>query len=606
MAVDTLQEKIQFIPPTAVKNSCFLHRACSNANVTVDIIECLLNKYPGSANILSSEYGSKRSSYPLHLACINDNCPSSIIELLVKENPLAASTQSLLNGQIDYSDGQATIYSCYWNKITNGLPLHMYLSRQTNIELDCVKLLVEAYPEALTTMNTNSTPYGAGFTPINTLLVSNSNINDLYDVAQYMIESNSSSLQFSDSYERTPLHIACGNMSVTPKVLKPILRCWPQSARRQDSSRDLPLHILCKNGCLDEAAAMGILKLLLDEYPESAHARGFDDSLPIHLAATEQTPGFCKMLVDLQPDSVVVGTDLWGQLPIHRACGRGRLDTIEYLFQQYPGSIQVRDNHGFLPIHVAAQEKNKAVILFLLRHDSDGASRAVSNHGRMAEAGCLPLHLASKRTSQDDLSAIRVLFDAYPEAICITDGRGLLPANLARKYSGNPHSNVIFFLDSRLSEAQKATDGRAMTPDRDGCIALHYAGTLGAVKLLLKANPAAVRAINNKGQLPVHTVCEFGTVGAVRYLVDSFEGCLNLCDARNDSPLHHACRGGDCDVVKYLLGKHVPSVSERNGDNKLPIHLLSEYRGDNLDSANYVETLWLLLRAHPETCAAGR
>ena len=53
---------------------------------------------------------------------------------------------------------------------------------------------------------------------------------------------------------------------------------------------------------------------------------------------------------------------------------------------------------------------------------------------------------------------------------------------------------------------------------------------------------------------------------------------------------------------KHLLEKNVPSVSERNNDNKLAINLLLEC-GENIlgrDSMEYVETVWQLLLANPE------
>ena len=73
-------------------------------------------------------------------------------------------------------------------------------------------------------------------------------------------------------------------------------------------------------------------------------------------------------------------------------------------------------------------------------------------------------------------------------------------------------------------------------------------------------------------------------------------------DANNNSLLHYACRGGSFDIVKYLLEANVPSVSERNNNSKLAIHLLFEC-GENVldrDSLEYIETIHQLLLANPE------
>ena len=46
----------------------------------------------------------------------------------------------------------------------------------------------------------------------------------------------------------------------------------------------------------------------------------------------------------------------------------------------------------------------------------------------------------------------------------------------------------------------------------------------------------------------------------------------------------------------------MPSVSERNNENKLAIHLLFECRESALDRdcLEYIETVWQLLLANPE------
>ena len=169
-------------------------------------------------------------------------------------------------------------------------------------------------------------------------------------------------------------------------------------------------------------------------------------------------------------------------------------------------------------------------------------------------------------------------------------------------------AELISFLEAQLVYAQKAQDRFAMTThDQSGWLPLHHAlherATLGAIKLLVKGNPAALQVVDKDGTLPLHIACGYGTVGVVKFLVELFDGCLNLCDEDNNSPLHYACIGVNCDVVKYLLAKQTAAVSERNADDELPIHLLCDC-GEDLDireSPEYVETIWRLLQAHPET-----
>ena len=75
-----------------LSHSSFLHRACMNENVTLEIVMYLLRLYPGTINtsfdLSDDEYASiSASSYPLHLACFNKDCPNDVIEKLLYNSP---------------------------------------------------------------------------------------------------------------------------------------------------------------------------------------------------------------------------------------------------------------------------------------------------------------------------------------------------------------------------------------------------------------------------------------------------------------------------------------------------------------------------------------
>ena len=57
-------------------------------------------------------------------------------------------------------------------------------------------------------------------------------------------------------------------------------------------------------------------------------------------------------------------------------------------------------------------------------------------------------------------------------------------------------------------------------------------------------------------------------------------------------------------VIKYLVAEQsVPSVSEVNAANKLPVHLLLECENETVDreSPEYIDACWHLFRANPES-----
>jgi ankyrin repeat protein len=327
-----------------------------------------------------------------------------------------------------------------------------------------------------------------------------------------------------------------------------------------------------------------------------------DGYLPLHYAVAYKSTTFCKELIDAYPESLRVESGD-GSLPILVACSGNRddtADTIQYMLELDSELINVEDSAGLLPIHRASNlNEGTKSIKILLKFDPEAASKETNNDGYR----WLPLHLACSYDT--NLSSIQVLYDAYPEAILISEEHGYTPLNIARL--GSRNQPTIDFLQTQLVYARQAQDMTAMTTvDDDGRLSLHNAlkddAPLGSIKLLTRANPAALQVADQNGVYPVHIASEFSSVNVVKYLVELAGDTLNNVDAKNNSPLHYACRGGKCDVVKYLLEANVPSVSDRNNNNKLAIHLLLECEEETLDreSMEYVETVRQLILANPE------
>ena len=268
---------------------------------------------------------------------------------------------------------------------------------------------------------------------------------------------------------------------------------------------------------------------------------------------------------------------------------------MKYLSEVFPESINAADGEGFFPIHRAADgdgNEKAEIVSFLLASDAACASNATNTIRRI-----LPLHLACGYNDTRDVKVVQPLFDAYPEGIHTNDRDGNTPLDLARELAAQNQNNstVVNFLEAQLAFVRDMS-----------AINLHYAlrnnASLGSIKLLVRGNPAMLQAADHQGILPLHVACEFSTADVVQFLVEHDGSCLNAFDESKNSPLHYACGGGNCGVVKYLLEGCISSVSERNADNKLPIHLLCDVDREKVDhdSPEYVESIWLLLLAHPE------
>lgn len=461
LTLERLQERIRSIPPDALKQyETFLHDICMNTRVSLEIVEFILGVFPGSTSMgtaLFDRFGNTLA-YPLHLACTNPECPNSVIELLVKKYEAALSHLCIVGG-----GAGGGVYDEY----AEGTPLHYYFVRKSNIEINTVKMLVEAHPAALTTADDESK-----FTPLHTL-ISNPNIGALCDILQYLIKENPYSLRMICGYGEVLLHLACKNMNIASKTIRLLLNAWPEACIQRCDYGELPIHDLCSNKSVEDTAALDILNVLLKMNPQSVAVTNNDGELPIHWAVGSKSPKFCKVLIDAYPESVrIEGSG--GMLLIHNACcGGRRVDTVKCLLELYPESVNVQDTDGFLPIHRAAQsmagEDKAEIISFLLSKYPDGVEKAT------AGGGSLPLHLACESFNARDinLKTVQLLFDAYPEAIFKSDRDGKGPLDLARRWTERRqnNSNVVTFLETQLAYSLQAQDVGVMTTlDQNGAL----------------------------------------------------------------------------------------------------------------------------------------
>ena len=187
---------------------------------------------------------------------------------------------------------------------------------------------------------------------------------------------------------------------------------------------------------------------------------------------------------------------------------------------------------------------------------------------------------------------------------------------VSRRSPFNAHHNqerlkeVKKFLHIQMVYARQSQDQNAMrTPDSTGFLPLHNAlytsAPLGSIKLLVKGNTDAINVPDGRG---VHSLCiasQYSTLDVVKYLAELSPDRLNTCDKNKNYPLHYACRGVNYEVISYLLETPMSSVSERNVDDMLPIHLfckfVNEQENEDEDTPEYIETIWRLLTAYPET-----
>jgi hypothetical protein len=176
----------------------------------------------------------------------------------------------------------------------------------------------------------------------------------------------------------------------------------------------------------DNDAYLAHLEVLLTEYGPTA----FDEDVsPLSIAVSTARPNLdaVRLILEYRPDAVRK-QDEDGSLPLMHACANNvGLETIEFLYEQYPAAVTAADNFGCGAIHYAAFYGTAKAVGFLLQVEPSCASMVEGN-------GALPLHDAVQNTRCcGSTEMVELLLSANPAAARKRDDYGAFPLHMAAK-----------------------------------------------------------------------------------------------------------------------------------------------------------------------------
>eukprot|EP00957_Ditylum_brightwellii_P118103 9007016-Ditylum_brightwellii.AAC.1 len=190
------------------------------------------------------------------------------------------------------------------------------------------------------------------------------------------------------------------------------------------------------------------MKKLLELHPEAAKMTNSQGDLPLYTACSsllstrEINPSSLSALINANPDAAVIPSPEGGNLPLHAAIrslhGKNTHFAqvmIQTLLDVHPDAAKITDSRGSLPLHLA----------LMYTHGGD------VEH---AEVG---------------VALLRLLYNAYPDVITITNDSDRLPlhdvARLVGETAGITHPSLLLyvtFLEEMIHaypEALKRLDG---------------------------------------------------------------------------------------------------------------------------------------------------
>jgi ankyrin repeat protein len=415
-----------------------------------------------------------------------------------------------------------------------------------------------------------------------------------------------------DDFKRFPIHygVECNSVKIVEELLK-----WDDiDINAQDIHGLTPLHLATRSKADNREA---IVKLLL-------HVENIDINMGSGMPSTNKKrdewdlPSNWNEFLPFQPLEQEGSTNLTA---LHFAARMGSLEIVDLLFQEPGIKINVQDDEGCTPLHIAAQAGHVNVVERFLEQDLCLIDLTSQNYNSFT-----PLDLALDKghvavvrvllqfTSESDLTrknscSGNTTLHIATQSGCVEVTNMLLEhANKLHFNEENMDGNVPFHLDSEEGNVDKVkvvvnhVESYLKEQNKDRNTPLHLAAEGGHVEvvhlLLERCSTLDLEVKNADGNTLLHQATMNGHDKVVQALLHDAATEFDLDDKNNDenTPLHLAVKEGHIQVVKVLLGCGLElRLDAINKDGNTPLHLATKQ--------GYLEVVKVLLEhANVEKC----
>jgi CDK inhibitor PHO81 len=171
--------------------------------------------------------------------------------------------------------------------------------------------------------------------------------------------------------------------------------------------------------------------------------------------------------------------DVYGRVPLHYACLKGRIPMLEKLIAAAPTTIDMKDHDNFTPLIHSIVHNRVECVRLLLAHNAQIEPGSDADH--------IPLNLACQHGSIEVVSLLLAKQPAF-----LPDAEGLFPQHLVARSS--PTADLLLLLQQRGADLNQRDKLYAWTP-------LFHAASEGRVECLraLLSYGADPDALDEKG-----------------------------------------------------------------------------------------------------------
>lgn len=239
-----------------------------------------------------------------------------------------------------------------------------------------------------------------------------------------------------------------------------------------------------------------------------------------------------KMLTGMHLD-MLDGTDCECHFTLlHLAAEHNRVKVARYLVEEMNADLERPADDGITPLHAAAGEKHKEMIIFLRQ-------AGANLHAKKAN-GLTAFHLACARGYHD----VADLLFALKSDVHTTDNEGCTPLHSAA------YGNHLSLVRKLVQEYGANPSARS----HDGSTVIHAAVVNNAAQALqYLGQKTNVDAPDHDGRLPVRLAVAENQLEALRCLFEQCHTDRFVVDKQGWTLLHVATAKGNLEVVKYLV-----------------------------------------------------
>lgn len=448
---------------TVEGNKTIFHRVAAagsgrstRALVSSAITECLLESKSAVQNSTVVWVRDKDGDTPLHTAvrAHNFHTAAVLLEYMVLETP-------------EYED-----YSIFTEEAAQPLPL-LQFSLQNHVSSKFLSFVLEEFETAVET-------WYDGNSPLITALEYCYPLRKL----RLLVEAAPRLLGIATGDGDLPLHLAALYYS-NNEVLSYLAENLPAAISTENCHGQWPLH--CAMECREFSTAvlqLDTVKVLCgDKTLEALCKCDSYGEMALHLACRRlDALDVVEWLIEEHPDALRVKNH-YGHLPLHLASAPAHIPDVttavrivQALVDAYPEALQTPDQDGDLPLHVGVVGDIPPVMLDnLMQPDPDGTLTKNQQNGQW------PLHTACE--SGASVAVLRRLMDTYPQVQEYFDPAGRLPVHLAlsKEY---PVEVLQQQLLPKSSTLPKTKDGRPSL-----LVAAEMDSSLDVLRYLVERSP---------------------------------------------------------------------------------------------------------------------